>query len=396
MTGEPVDPLGVGMPRSGRPPLEIGTSGKHHWLADGKGWQARCRYRDYDGKTRLVARWGPTKGAASNALNKALRDRLKVTTGSEKLTAETRVHVLAEMHYTRLKEDGRAINTLQNYRGRLDGNILPAAGELRIRELTPGYVDNLLRTIKRQNGAATAKTCRSILSGMSKIAVTHGALTVNPVRDVAPISTKPKKKPRALKVAEVRQLRAFLTYDHKAVLRDLIDFVDIIIATGARIGEASAITWDCVDLIEGTVEIRGTVIRVKQRGLEIQPYPKSEHGDRVLILPRWAIAVLTRRHATTVDPTDVVFPAPHGGLRDPSNTQADLKEAFTTAGFDWVTSHIAGRKTVATTMEKSGLGAVAAADQLGQSNPSMTYNVYMGRGARDTGAADALEQMDFG
>jgi hypothetical protein len=39
--------------------------------------------------------------------------------------------------------------------------------------------------------------------------------------------------------------------------------------------------------------------------------------------------------------------------------------AFDAAGYEWVTSHIAGRKTVATLMDKAGLSARQAADQLG-------------------------------
>jgi integrase len=65
-----------------------------------------------------------------------------------------------------------------------------------------------------------------------------------------------------------------------------------------------------------------------------------------------------------------VFPAPLGGWRDPSNTQADLREAFATAGFDWVTSHVF-RKTVATLMDHAGPSSRAAADQLGHANTSM-------------------------
>jgi hypothetical protein len=35
-----------------------------------------------------------------------------------------------------------------------------------------------------------------------------------------------------------------------------------------------------------------------------------------------------------------VFTAPLGGLRDPSNAQADLRVVFADAGYPWVTSHV--------------------------------------------------------
>ena len=86
------------------------------------------------------------------------------------------------------------------------------------------------------------------------------------------------------------------------------------------------------------------------------------------------------------------IPAPLGGWRDPSNTQADLREAFATAGFEWVTTH-AFRKTVATLMDHAGLSSRAAADQLGHASTSMTTDVYFGRKVAITGAAAVLEAL---
>jgi integrase len=51
--------------------------------------------------------------------------------------------------------------------------------------------------------------------------------------------------------------------------------MDMTLATGKRIGETCAITWDALDLDATTVEIRGTVIRINGHGLRIKPKPKS-------------------------------------------------------------------------------------------------------------------------
>jgi integrase len=87
-----------------------------------------------------------------------------------------------------------------------------------------------------------------------------------------------------------------------------------------------------------------------------------------------------------------VFPAPLGGWRDPSNTQADLRAAFSGAGFGHITSHVL-RKTTATMLDHAGLSARAIADQLGHANPSLTQDVYLGRQVASTGAAVALEAL---
>jgi site-specific recombinase XerC len=144
-------------------------------------------------------------------------------------------------------ESGPLPGTLRAYRDRPDRQVIPALGSLRVRELSTGMVDRHLRAVRDKHGAAMAKLCRTVLSGMAGLATRHDALEHNPVRDAGRIGpSKPKRVPRALSVAEVRQLRAWLTYDDKARERDLPDLVDMLLATGLRVG--LAVTWDAVDL----------------------------------------------------------------------------------------------------------------------------------------------------
>ena len=103
--------------------------------------------------------------------------------------------------------------------------------------------------------------------------------------------------------------------------------------------------------------------------------------------------VLRRRRLITTDPAGPVFTAPLGGLRDPSNSNADLREAFDAAGYTWVTSHVY-RKTIATLMDIAGLSPRAAADQLGHSKVSMTQDDYFGRHVARTGAAGVMESIN--
>jgi integrase len=98
--------------------------------------------------------------------------------------------------------------------------------------------------------------------------------------------------------------------------------------------------------------------------------------------------MLSRRRTAATG--ELVFPAPKGGLRDPSNTSADLKDAFTAAGYDWMTSH-AIRRTVATLIDGAGLSTRIAADQLGDSKPSMNQDRYMNRELRVTAGCAVLE-----
>ena len=369
----------------GRPPLGLGSYGRVRTFREGDGWRARTLYRDFDGKTRAVERHAPTQGGAERALAEALRDRGRVD-ASGLITRDTRVSVLAEQWYSELAAAGRSPSTLQAYRDRLDRQVLPSLGDVRVRELTVGLLDRHLAAVKAMSGPAMAKQTRSVLSGVCGLACRHDALAVNPCRDVARIATKPARPPRALSIEQVSAVRSWLAGDVKATERDLPDLVGFLAGTGLRIGEACALTWADVDLAGSTVQVRGTVLRLKGRGLIVKPAPKTAAGQRILELPRWCVAMLTARAARLgpdgVLPQAPVFAAPVSGTwRDPSNTRRGLREAFRQAGFDGLTSH-AFRKTVATLMDEAGLSARASADQLGHAKPSMTQDSYYGRKIR--------------
>jgi integrase len=377
-----------------RPPLGLGTSGRVRSYRTPAGWRARTAYRDYDGITREIQRHASTKAKAERALAEAVRDRTRHDNGAE-IRPDMRVAALAEAWFRDVSSGDRSPSTLVQYRYRLDRQIIPALGELRIRELTPGTIDRHLAAVTSQHGSAAARTVRSVLSGMAGLAARNDAIDRNPVRDAGRIKNGRKKAPTALNEAEARQLLALLTYDDRAISRDLVDLVAFMLATGARIGEACALRWAEVDFDRQLVSITGTVVRIPGRGLVISA-TKTTTSNRVLRIPGWIVEILHARRGLAAkdrraDETPV-FPAPLGGLRDRSNTQAHLREAFERAGFGSITSH-ALRKTTATLLDTAGLSAREIADQLGHAKPSMTTDVYLGRQVASTRAADVLESL---
>ena len=373
-----------------RPPLPVGTHGHIRIYPTATGFRATCKVRDYDGIVRTVERSGRTKEQARNRLREAIRDRVRADADSD-IRADTLISELAELWFAEISVLDRSPTTLEAYRYHLERSVIPALGGLRIREATVSRADRFVKSVRANHGVSAAKLVRTVLSGMFGLAARHEALTHNPARDIARIEAG-SKSVRALTIAEAQDLRARIAANRQAIERDLPDLTDMMLATGLRIGETAAIVWDALDLNVGTVEVRGTVVRLRGKGLIIKPRPKSKNGWRTLVLPSWAVDMLKGRWDSDAEPTDPVFGAPLGGLRDPSNTAGDLREAFDQAGYEWVTSHVY-RKTVATLMDEAGLSARAAADQLGHAKVSMTQDIYMGRRVASTGAAAVLEQI---
>lgn len=357
--------------------------------------RAIAKFRDLDGRTRLVERTGATESAAKSRLRAACRDRTTVAADGD-ITPETTVAVVAEFWFADVAAavavGDKSPTTSQLYRYRLDRQVIPGLGGLRLREMSVARVDRFIRAVADKYGASTAKSTRSVVSGVLGMAARLDALPTNPTRDASPIR-QANKETDSLSVEQVRDLRAKLAQDRRSCDRDLPDFVSMMLATGLRIGETAALTWSAINLDAGTVDVRGTVVRVKGAGLIIKPKPKSRKGWRSVELPSWAVVMLRRRLVEIPENEWLaVFTSPAGHLRDPSNTAADLREAFDAAGYPHVTSHTF-RRTVATLMDEAGLSARAAADQLGHAQISMTTDHYFGRRVSVTGARRVLEEL---
>src|SRR3954453_22751393 len=159
--------MGLKWGTMGRPPLALGTAGAIRSYRTESGYRARALTRDYDGRVRAVERRGKTKTAAETALKLAGRDRAQ-STASGPITTESRISALADAWYAGLAELSPV--TKEAYRRRLDAQILPGLGQLRVRELSVGVLDRHLRLITANHGVATARMCRSVLSGMCTLA----------------------------------------------------------------------------------------------------------------------------------------------------------------------------------------------------------------------------------
>jgi len=228
--------------------------------------------------------------------------------------------------------------------------------------------------------------CKTILSGMLSLATQHGAINANPLREVAriPIATK---EVRALTLEEVVKLRKGVHTWQQPTGRpnglhekDILDVVDIMLATGVRIGEALAIRWADVDLdaAKPTVTVNGTIINLRGKsGLIIQDHPKSANSRQRYFLRLFAVEMLRRRQANTVlqNDLDLVVPSSTLTIRDPNGFRKQWRDARAAIGFEWATPHTF-RKSVGTILANTQ-GMAAATAQLGHSSEKITSKHYV-------------------
>lgn len=351
-------------------------------------------YRDFDGRTRTVTAYGRSRTLATNKLHERLKERAETGRQGE-LTAMHRFSAAADLWMEKLRgmvaEGRRSPGSVDTYERQLWNHVLPALGEVRLAEATTPLIDKVVGAIKADVSPATAKSCRSVISGVMGLAVRYGASGHNPVREVERIEAKPSKEPRALTAAERAQLIRQLRDDEKARRKDLPDLVAFMLVTGCRIGEALAVVWSQVVFNLGTVEITHTIVRFKGEGL-LRKTGKTGTGESLLQLPTWATSMLRARFMTGARLDQPLFPDALGGFRDPANVRRDIRDARGEEELAWITSHTF-RKTTATVLDEAGLSSRVVADQLSHARPSMTQDVYMGRRAANSPAVAALEHL---
>jgi integrase len=382
-----------------RPQLPVGTWGAiRREQAGPRSWRARARFRDYDGVTRDVEASGKTGPAAENALRTKLRDRS--TPNNDDITPDTKIDRLADLWLDDMKAGDDAVpQTIDRYTDAIRIVIKPALGKLRIREASAGRLDRCLKPLSQKH-PAKAKLAKTVLGQMLAMAIRHDALTNNPIRGVGRLH-KSERTVKALTDEDLDAVRAAIRgwqADSGASgpprSDDLADIVDLLLATGARIGEVLAIRWSDLDLdaTPASLTISGTLVYVKGKGLFRQAWTKSNAGYRTIFLPKFAVDMLLRRQASAVHNVhDAVFCSRKGTWRYPNNVRRQWRQARKDTNLEWVIPHTF-RKTVATVIDREATTKAATA-QLGHSSEEMTNTYYIEKARVAPDNSDLLETL---
>jgi len=236
---------------------------------------------------------------------------------------------------------------------------------------------------------------------MFALAVRHGAIPTNPVRDTGRLR-KPRRTVVALTDEHLQAVRAAIREWQQPVpgkpgprhTGDLADIVDLMLATGARIGEILALRWEDLDLAaeRPTLTICGTLVFVKGQGVFRQPWTKSDAGYRMVVLPRFAVGMLLARKLAAADnPHDAIFASRRGTWLSPNNVRRQWRQARADTDLDWVTPHTF-RKTVATLI-KEETDTKSAAAQLGHSSEEITDTYYIAKPVQAPDVSAILERL---
>jgi integrase len=252
---------------------------------DGR-WQGRVDLgRGLDGKRRRKYVYGATEGAVVKAM-KRLNGR---AVDGQLLTTSTPTVAAYLEDWFRTNTDDWRPSTRRGYRHAIDYFLVPAFGPLRLEQLTPAAVQRWLLDHKSEHGARRRitlahATLRSALSDAQRLQL----VTIN----AATLVKVPKPTRQAIAPLDLDQSRAFLKVADGHPLGALFS---VALACGLRLGEATGLKWDDVDLETGEVQIRQQLQAIGKR-LVLVPL-KTAKSRRTLILPGACVTAL-KAHRT--------------------------------------------------------------------------------------------------
>lgn len=391
-----------------RPPTPVGTWGEISTSEIRPGvWKAHARIRMADGVSKQVRATAP--GRSDGASKTKLREKLRrlageVTAGD--ISRETRFGKIADLwaedFALQYKLAGKPSNTPSTYKGYIKNWVKPALGELQAVEVRAKQCDDLIKK-GREKSYATAKSLKTVLSGICAYAVRHGAMDANWAKSAERMSQE-RSEVKALTLDQRRDLHTKLVAygptrqtDKRGrsigrrglIWLELPDIEESMLATGVRLGELLAIHGDDIDPQAKTVTIGHHLIRETGIGLRRVPYRKGNEGGLVLRVPDWSVPMWRRRKLASGG--GKIFPGLHKDYRDPTNVIDAINQAMEASGYGWVTSHV-WRKTVATVLDEANLPTTAIADQLGNT-PKVVETHYRRKRESNPATAAALEVL---
>lgn len=372
--------------------MSIGQHGAIAFMRREGKWMAYCRIRCNDGRLRQLERTRASKLGAQMALEDACREIRERSFGS--IDLNTRIEDLAQ-RYMRDVQSRRSTGTIQTY-GTAVRHICKHLGAYTIQEATPARLQAFIDRIVRQSGADQAKSCKTVLNGMFGLSIREGALTHNPVGELERIEHIGKKGSDAIPLEDLHHVLCAID-DSPLAENDEADVFRFMAGTGLRAGEALGLCWDCVNFRNHVITVERIAKRVKGKGMALEEHAKTEAGVRTISVPLHAMELLRARYDERqkhgrIEPGDLVFPSPLGGIRDVGLLDRHLRRVRARLGCEGlrITSH-SFRKTCASILHRQGLSDLDVADYLGHSDVSTTQRVYIARGQKSEEAARMLD-----
>jgi integrase len=346
-------------------------------------------FRDVDGRQRARRLEAKSERAAVREARGILADR----DGGERIVAaEITADGFAEREYFPMLEGlvaagRRAERGLDRYRYDYNRYVKPSLGGMRLGEIEPRHLSELVRTM-RQAGFAESSIYNALLPlrALYRLAKSRGLTGLSPF-DGLDSSEMPRTSPgesgRVLDETELAALVRHATDGYRPV-------VTVLAYTGLRISEVLGLRWADVDFVEGELHVGSQLLPARRdRPARLVPLKTKASERDVPLFPavEHALATLLERELATGrgQEDDLVFTTRTGKPLSLRNIARAVEEAATSAGLERATPHDL-RRSFCSLAGRRGVDPIEAAQITGHS-PAVWARFY----ARSFGRAQRQE-----
>lgn len=266
-------------------------------------------------------------------------------------------------------------------------------GNIAIGKIKPLDIQNLINKLEISNPATgkpsskrTLKDYLQKLSSVFEFAIDNRVIDYNPCRKIEISRTAPKDERRALTAEEMRRVEEF---HHRAQLPAML-----MLYSGLRRGEASALLWSDIDLKEKTIKVNKS-INFSDNSLKL---PKTKAGIRTVHIPQKLLDYLktVKHHSIYVIETasgkpmtatawrslwnsymtDMNIEYGYGGVNPFTNKKiSKYSPAKLPMVIDEFTPHCL-RHTFCTLLYEAGIDVLVAQNQMGHTDVKTTLGIY--------------------
>ncbi len=368
-------------------------SGSLRVRGDGR-WEARVSIGKDPKTGRYVYKSRTVRGTRKQA-EAALRALIaELDAGGPAAPANVTLGELIEQ-WLDLKRDTLSVTTWEAYAGKARFRLIPALGTISVRDLGVRQIDDLYRSLSREQGLApsTVRQIHNILVGALDQAVRWGHRADNPAR----LATLPR-----MRTADVRPpAPADVMTAIERADPELATFLRLSAIVGGRRGEVAALRWHNIHLDAGQLLISKALVESRDHTI-FEKDTKTHQARRVAldagtvaVLRSWRDAVEERATAchAALRPDGFVFsPDPDGSHPwRPYRWTSAWRRLRDRIGIDPAVRLHDLRHFAATRLLDAGVPVRTVSGRLGHARPATTLNVYAHFiPATDQVAADVL------
>ncbi|MCL2105667.1 MAG: site-specific integrase [Oscillospiraceae bacterium] len=349
--------------------------------SDGR-WEARVQIGTHpDGKPIRRSLYGKTKPEVTKQLRKLLNGPKEIPRGKMSL----------ERYITEWLEQYKRCELKPSSYDRLEitvkQHIIPNSGCIQLHAVSSADIQrHINKMLEDGYSYSTIKKVYDAYNACLKKALADDDVAKNPCLSVRlpRKDTLESKEIVTLTAEEVMRFtnEAKRVYSNgKSVYRLGYAFI-LILNTGIRVGEALALTWDCVDFSRKTLRIRASKSYVKNRDKSnpssykyVDDTTKTKSGNRIIPLNDCALEALQELHKINGQFKNVLASS-SGRVNPPRNFSRTICGIYEKAGIQPSGIH-ALRHTFASLLFAKGTDVKYISKLLGHSDVLITYNTYI-------------------